>query len=82
MASKIGEVLEIKPQDSYIKRPINPMITVETRDIGKLAKYIRIPSMAKGSTEKDTTVKKSYIQASRINAENAANLGISPELTQ
>ncbi len=58
------------------------MITVETRDIGKLAKYIRIPSMAKGSTEKDPTVKKSYIQASRINAENAANLGISPELTQ
>jgi len=36
MAKKIGEVLEIELEDSYIKRPANPMITVETRDIGKL----------------------------------------------
>jgi hypothetical protein len=56
MASKIGKVLEIKPEDSYIKRPAGPMITVETRDIGKLAEYIRIPSMVEGVTAKDTTL--------------------------
>jgi hypothetical protein len=32
------------------------MITMETRDIGKLAGYIRIPSMAEGATAKDTTL--------------------------
>jgi len=58
MASKIGEVLEIKPKDSYIKRPIGPMIMVETRDINKLAEYIRIPSMAKGAIVKDTTLQR------------------------
>jgi hypothetical protein len=30
MASKIGEVLEIEPEDSYIKRPVGPTIMVET----------------------------------------------------
>jgi hypothetical protein len=61
MASKIGKVLEIEPKDSYIKRPANPMITVETRDIGKLAGYIHIPSMAEGVTAKDTTLQKNPI---------------------
>ncbi|CAM6073525.1 unnamed protein product [Sphagnum tenellum] len=36
MASKLGEVLEIKAADSYIKRPAGPMITIELRDISKL----------------------------------------------
>jgi len=58
MANKIGEVLEIKPEDSYIKRPAGPMIMVETRDIGKLAEYIRIPSMAEGATTKDPTLQR------------------------
>ncbi len=58
MANKIGEVLEIEPKDSYIKRPIGPMIMVETRDINKLAEYIRIPSMAEGATMKDTTLQR------------------------
>ncbi len=58
MASKIGEVLEIEPEGSYIKRPIGPMITVETHDINKLAGYIRIPSMAEGATAKDTTLQR------------------------
>jgi hypothetical protein len=82
MANKIGKVLEIKPEDSYIKRPVDPMITVETRDIGKFAKYIRIPSMAKRSTKKNTTLQKILYSGPQINAENAANLGISPEFTQ
>jgi hypothetical protein len=55
MASKIGEVLKIELEDSYIKRPAGPMIMVETHDISKLARYICIPSMAEGATTKDTT---------------------------
>jgi hypothetical protein len=49
MASKLEEVLEIEATDSYIKRPVGPMITIELRDITKLAGYIRIPSMAEGT---------------------------------
>jgi hypothetical protein len=49
MANKIGEVLEIEPEDSYIKRPIDPMITMETRDISKLAER---------ATVKDTTLQR------------------------
>jgi hypothetical protein len=58
MANKIGEVLEIKPEDSYIKKPAGPMITMETRDIGKLTGYIHIPSMVEGATVKDTTLQR------------------------
>jgi hypothetical protein len=58
MVSKIGEVLEIEPEDSYIKRPAGPIITVETRDIGKLARYICTPSMAEGATAKDITLQR------------------------
>jgi hypothetical protein len=54
MASKIGEVLEIEAVDSYIKRPVGPMITIELRDISKLPGYIRIPSMAEGAEPSDT----------------------------
>jgi len=48
MVSKLGEVLEIKAADSYIKRPTGPMVMIELRDISKLPGYIRIPSMAEG----------------------------------
>ncbi len=58
MASKIGEVLEIEPEDSYIKRLAGPMIVVEIRDIGKLPGYICIPSMAEGATMKVTTLQR------------------------
>jgi hypothetical protein len=56
MASKIEEVLKIEPEDLYIKKPTDPMIMVETRDIDKLVGYIRIPSMVEGVTAKDTTL--------------------------
>jgi hypothetical protein len=51
MASKLGEVLEIEAANSYIKRPAGPMIMIELRDIYKLPRYIRIPSMAKGTKD-------------------------------
>jgi hypothetical protein len=56
MANKIGEVLKIEPEDSYIKRPAGPMITAKIRDIDKLVEYIHIPSMVEGTTAKDTTL--------------------------
>jgi hypothetical protein len=49
MASKIGEVLEIEPAESYIKRSVGPLITIELKDISKLPGYIRILSMAEGA---------------------------------
>ncbi len=49
MASKLGEVLDIEAEDSYIKRPAGPMVTLEVRDISKLAGFIRIPSMSEGA---------------------------------
>jgi len=54
MASKLGEVLDIKAADSYMKRLAGPMVTIEVRDIAKLAGYIRIPSMAEGASATDT----------------------------
>ncbi len=54
MASKLGEVLDIKAIDSYMKRPVGPMVTIEVKDIVKLAGYIRIPSMAEGALATDT----------------------------
>ncbi|CAM6030541.1 unnamed protein product [Sphagnum balticum] len=48
MASKLGEVLDIEVEDSYIKRPASPMVTVEVQDISRLVGFIRIPSMSKG----------------------------------
>jgi hypothetical protein len=50
MASKLGEVLDIEAVDSYIKRPADPMVTIEVSDITKLAGYIRIPSMAEDAS--------------------------------
>jgi hypothetical protein len=49
MASKLGEVLDIEAADSYIKRSVGPMVTIEVQDISKLAGFIRIPSMAEGA---------------------------------
>jgi len=49
MASKLGAVLEIEAAESYIKRPAGPMVTVKVQDISKLAGFIKIPSMAKGT---------------------------------
>ncbi len=49
MASKLGEVLDIELEDSYIKRPAGPMVTLEVRDISKLAGFIKIPSMSEGA---------------------------------
>ncbi len=53
MASKIGEVLEIEPAESYIKRLAGPLITIKLKDISKLSGYIRIPSMAEGAETDD-----------------------------
>ncbi len=54
MASKLGEVLDIEVADFYIKRPAGPMVTIEVKDIAKLAGCIRIPSMAEGAAFTDT----------------------------
>ncbi|CAK9219992.1 unnamed protein product [Sphagnum troendelagicum] len=53
MANKIGEVLEIETEESYIKRPAGPLIIIELKDISKLPGYIRIPSMAEGAETDD-----------------------------
>jgi hypothetical protein len=58
MASSIGEVLDIESPDSYIKRPAGPMVTVEVKDINKLAGIIRIPFMAEGVGPGDTTTQR------------------------
>jgi hypothetical protein len=58
MAIKLGEALEIEAADSYIKRPVGPMITIELRDITKLAGYIIIPSMAEGAEMNDTVAQR------------------------
>ncbi|CAK9233703.1 unnamed protein product [Sphagnum troendelagicum] len=58
MASSIGDVLDIESPDSYIKRPARPMVTVEVKDISKLAGIIRIPSMVEGAGPGDTTAQR------------------------
>jgi hypothetical protein len=55
MASSIGDVLDRESPNSYFKRPAGPMVTVEVKDISKLAGIIRIPSMAEGAGPGDTT---------------------------
>jgi hypothetical protein len=54
MANKLGKVLDIKAADSYIKRPADPMVTVEVHDISRLAGFIRIPSMSEGAGTANT----------------------------
>jgi len=46
-------MLDIEAADSYMKRPVGPMVTIEVKDIAKLAGYIRIPSMAEGASTTD-----------------------------
>ncbi|CAK9254738.1 unnamed protein product [Sphagnum jensenii] len=58
MASSIGDVLDIESPDSYIKRPAGPMVTVEVKDISKLAEIVRIPSMVEGAGPGDTTAQR------------------------
>jgi hypothetical protein len=58
ITSKIGEVLEIKVTDSYMKRHAGPMIIVKVQNISKFDRYICIPSMAKGASTKDTIAQK------------------------
>jgi hypothetical protein len=60
MASSIGEVLDIESPDSYIKRPVGPMITVEVKDISRLAGIIKIPSMTEGVGPGDTTTQRIF----------------------
>ncbi|CAM6067766.1 unnamed protein product [Sphagnum tenellum] len=55
MASSIRDVLDIESLNFYIKRSAGPMVTVEVKDISKLAGIIRIPSMAEGAGLGDTT---------------------------
>ncbi|CAM6055883.1 unnamed protein product [Sphagnum tenellum] len=66
MASSIGEVLDIESPDSYIKRPAGPMVTVEVRDISRLAGIVRIPSMSEG-TEADETIAQRIIYSGLSN---------------
>jgi hypothetical protein len=58
MASSIGEVLDIESPDSYIKRPVGPMVIVKVRDISKLAGIIKIPSMSEGADTGETTTQR------------------------
>ncbi len=53
MANKLGDVLDIEAVDSYMKKPAGLMVTIEVKDIAKLAGYIRIPSMAEGAAFTD-----------------------------
>ncbi len=78
MASSIGEVLDIESPDSYIKRPAGPMVTVEVKDISKLAGIIRIPSMVEGAGPGDTRPKEFCTPACRINVENVGSSGTLP----
>ncbi len=55
MASSIGDVLDIESPNSYIKKPVGPMVTIEVKDISKLVGFIRIPSMAECAEPGDTT---------------------------
>jgi hypothetical protein len=45
MASNIGEVLEIEVMDSYIKRMMGPMVTIEVLNIARVPRYVKIPSI-------------------------------------
>jgi hypothetical protein len=58
MANKIRDVLEIEPEELYMKRLASSMITVGIHNINKLVRNICIPSMAKGATPNDTIPQK------------------------
>jgi len=77
MASKIGEVLEIKLQDPLAPwSRWKPVISTSSSDT-----FVFLPWW-KGQPQKILHYKKSYTHASQINARNVADLGISPKLAQ
>ncbi len=78
MASKIGEVLEIEPVESYVKRHVGPMITVEIQNISRLTGHIRIPSMVESAIPKDTILQKIMYLGLPNQCKNVVNLVISP----
>ncbi|CAK9208137.1 unnamed protein product [Sphagnum troendelagicum] len=53
VASRILESSIEGAEESYIKRPAGPLITIELKDISKLPGYIRISSMAEGAGTDD-----------------------------
>jgi hypothetical protein len=38
-------VLEIEVMDSYIKRMMGPMVTIEVLNIARVPRYVKIPSI-------------------------------------
>jgi hypothetical protein len=54
MASKIREVLEVEPVESYVKKPTGPMRMVKIQDISKLTGHICIPSLVENATPNNT----------------------------
>ncbi|CAM6002732.1 unnamed protein product [Sphagnum balticum] len=80
MASKLGAVLEIEVAESYIKRPADPMVTVEVQDISKLAGFIRIPPMAEGAATTNKTRQITFMLVFQTSVGNAASSAITPEL--
>jgi hypothetical protein len=43
MANSLGKVFKIEPVDSYIKRSLGPMVTIEISVFSRLLKYVKIP---------------------------------------
>ncbi|CAM6021575.1 unnamed protein product [Sphagnum balticum] len=82
MASSIGQVLDIESPDSYIKRPAEPMVTVEVRDISKLAGIIRIPSMSEGADAGETTAQRILYSGLPNQCRKCDVLGTWPELAR
>jgi hypothetical protein len=60
MVSKIGEVLKIEPEDSYIKRPTDPMITVEPMTSASSLDTFVSPPWRKGQPQRILHYKESY----------------------
>ncbi len=81
MASKIEEVLEIKSTNLYMKRPACPMI-IKSETSTSSPDTFASPPWRKGHPRRTLPHKEFYILASQINARNAVDLGISPELAQ
>jgi hypothetical protein len=79
MASSIGKVLDIESPNSYIKRPVGPMVTVKVRDISKLAGIIRIPSMSEGAKAGETTAQRILYSGLPNQCRKCRRLGTWPE---
>jgi hypothetical protein len=61
MASKIEKVLEIEAADSYKKRPTDPRITIEVRNISKFHQLHSHPLHGKGSLHEGHHHSKNFI---------------------